>query len=256
VRAAQSPRSGTRNPGNLSGALSLRQVSFKHAGASAPLIDRLDLEIRAGEKLAIVGRTGCGKTTLSRLMLGLLAPDTGSVCVDGVDLRELDRASLMAQMRAVLQEPFFFDRTLRENLTLGAPPVSEERLQRALHLACIDGAVAELPLGLETRMGAKGGRFSRGQLQRFSLARALISEPRILILDEATSALDLPTEAALHQNLSQLDCTRIVVAHRMQTVRDADRILVIENGAISAAGRYDDLVARPGLLHEMVSHAG
>jgi ABC-type bacteriocin/lantibiotic exporter with double-glycine peptidase domain len=245
---------GTRDPGSISGALELRGVTFRHSPRAQPTLQTLDLTISPGEKIAIVGRTGAGKTTLARLLLGLVEPTSGAVRVDGADMRELDRARLMPQFGAVLQDGFFFDASIRENLCFGRRDYGEAALLRALALACLDGVVGELSAGLETSMGKNGERFSRGQRQRFALARALLGEPRILILDEATSSLDLPTEARLHRNLSELRCTRIVIAHRLKTVEDADRILVLDGGRISACGTYRELAAREGLFREMVRH--
>jgi ATP-binding cassette subfamily B protein len=156
----------------------------------------------------------------------------------------------------VLQEPFFFDGSVRDNLAFGLDRVSERQLQEALELACMDEDIGKLKGGLDAPMGLQGARFSRGQRQRLSLARALLGRPRILLLDEATSSLDLPTEAQLHDNLSRISCTRIIIAHRLHTVRDADRILVLDRGQIVSAGGFDALAARPGLFQQMVGNLG
>jgi ATP-binding cassette, subfamily B, bacterial len=159
-------------------------------------------------------------------------------------MRELDRGLLMPQCGAVLQDSFFFDASIRENLSFGRQQVDDAALLRALELACLDAVVRELPDGMETLMGRNGERFSRGQRQRFALARALLGHPRILILDEATSSLDLPTEARLHRNLSELSCTRIVIAHRLKTVEDADR--GVATGRLHRLGRTASARAADG----------
>ncbi|HKU44021.1 MAG TPA: peptidase domain-containing ABC transporter, partial [Polyangiales bacterium] len=226
-------RSGTQAPARLAGSIRLEHVTFRHADEGPALCDDLCLSIRPGEKIAIVGRTGTGKTTLSKLLLGLLEPSSGQVSFDGQPLATLELSALRRQIGVVLQEPFLFDETVLVNLRLCRPDATFPEVQRAARLACIDSVIEALPQGYETRLGASASRLSRGQRQRLALARALLADPRILLLDEATSSLDLETEARVHENLAALRCTRIVIAHRLATVRDADRILVLEGGKIA-----------------------
>jgi len=247
--------SGTVDPGRLGGAVELEDVSFRYAPGGRPVLDGISVRIAPGEKVALVGPTGAGKSTLARLCLGLHLPDQGSVRFDGRDLRQLDLASVRKQVGMVLQETFLFDDTVRANLALHDDGLSQERLRRAARMACVDDVIAGLPQGFDSRVGENGGLLSGGQRQRLSLARALAHDPAILVLDEATGSLDLETEARVHANLARLGCTRILIAHRMATVRDADRILVLQDGKIVQEGTFHELQGRPGLFRELLAAA-
>ena len=247
--------SGAADPGRLQGAVELRGITCRYAhGANAVLHD-LDLAIPAGQKVALVGPSGAGKSTLARVLLGLHRPERGSVHFDGRDLRELDLARVRRQLGAVLQETFLFDDTVRANLALHDDELPLERLRWAARMACVDEVIEALPQGYASRVGANGSLLSGGQRQRLSLARALAHDPRILLLDEATSALDQATEARVHAQLASLGCTRIVIAQRLATVRDADRILVLQAGRIVQDGSYPELLAVPGLFRELAAAA-
>ncbi|HET9954834.1 MAG TPA: peptidase domain-containing ABC transporter [Polyangiaceae bacterium] len=250
----ETPRepSGARHPGKLRGEIRLENVSFRYDPNGAFVVRDIDLCIRPGEKVAIVGLSGAGKSTLARLMLGMHLPSSGRVLIDGQDLRELDLQEVRRQFGVVLQEAFFLNDTVRENLSLAGNDLPIQALRRAAHVACIDDALEALPEGYETRLGRSGSRLSGGQRQRLAVARAIAHEPAVLLLDEATSSLDLANEARLHANLARLSCTRIVIAHRLATVLDADRIFVLDGGSIVAEGKYDELAARPGLFHDLV----
>jgi ATP-binding cassette subfamily B protein len=252
VLECEPERSGQLRIGALLGGLELENVGFRHAEASPWVCRGVSLRIAAGEKVAVVGRTGAGKTTLARLMLGLLAPGEGRVRVDGVPLSELDLVEFRAQVGVVLQETSLLDASVAENLALGADRVSDDDLLWACRMACIDDVIDALPERHATRLGARGVALSGGQRQRLALARALVRKPRLLLLDEATSSLDLETEARVHRNLSQLGCTRVLIAHRLATVRDADRIIVLEGGQIVEQGTYDELLTRGGPFSAMV----
>jgi ABC-type bacteriocin/lantibiotic exporter with double-glycine peptidase domain len=231
-------------------------VSFRHGEAGPLVCDDLNLSIRAGEKIAIVGRTGTGKTTLSKLLLGILEPSCGKISFDGQALATLELSALRRQIGVVLQEPLLFDETVLTNLRLCRPAASLAEVQHAARLACIDAVIEALPERYDTLLGVSGNRLSRGQRQRLALARALVAQPCILVLDEATSSLDPETEARLHANLAELHCTRIIIAHRLATVRDADRILVLDAGKIAQQGNYAELIAAPGLFRSLVdAHA-
>lgn len=245
--------SGSLAPSRLQGHIVLADVSFAYSPGSQPTLRDISLEIRAGEKVALVGPSGAGKSTLARLLLGMHQPSKGRILLDGRDLRELNLAVIRRQMGVVLQETFLFDDTVRANLCLNDPGLPLERLRAAASRACISEVIDALPLGYDTPIGENGRRLSGGERQRLALARALVSNPSLLLLDEATSALDLDTEARVHGNLAALGCTRVVIAHRLATVQDADRIIVVAAGRIVQIGRYQRLVEEPGLFREIVA---
>ena len=243
--------SGSADPGRLGGAVELREVTYRYAPGAGAALEGISLRIEPGDKVALVGPSGAGKSTLARLLLGLHLPDAGTVLFDQRDLRELDLGKVRRQVGVVQQETFLFDDTVRANLTLQDDELPLERLQWAARMACVADVIERLPQGYQSRVGANGDLLSGGQRQRLSLARALAAEPRILLLDEATSSLDLETEARVHANLASLGCTRIIIAHRLATVLDADRILVLQAGRIVQEGRYQDLKDAPGLFREL-----
>ena len=247
---------GADDPGRLSGAIELRDVSYRYALGAGPALEGITLSVAKGEKVALVGPSGAGKSTLARLLLGLHLPDSGSIRFDQRELRHLDLVKVRSQVGVVLQETFLFDDTVRANLTLADDELPLERLRWAAHMACIDDVIDLLPLGYQSRVGANGELLSGGQRQRLSLARALAHAPAILLLDEATSSLDLATEGRVHANLARLGCTRIIVAHRLATVRDADRILVLQHGRIVQTGSFRELEQQPGLFQELLAAAG
>jgi ABC-type bacteriocin/lantibiotic exporter with double-glycine peptidase domain len=246
---------GQADPGLISGEIVLEGVSFGYGHSAKPICRDISLRIAPGEKLALVGRSGAGKSTLGRLMAGLLTPSAGVVLLDGRPLHSLDPAKLRRQVGVVLQEPFLFDDTIRHNLCLLADSCSERDLHEACRIACLDDLIASLPLGYDTPVGENGCLLSGGQRQRLTIARAILMRPKVLVLDEATSALDADTEQRLHAHLAALDCTRIVIAHRLATVRDADRILVVEAGQIADQGSFDDLAAIPGPFRSLLEAA-
>ena len=243
--------SGSRPADAISGEITLENVEFRYAGQTVPTLHAINLDIRRGEKVAIVGHSGAGKSTLAALMLAMHAPSGGSIRFDGVDLGDYDLSRLRRRMGVVLQEPFLFDDSVRSNIALHDPAMPIERVRRAAAIACIDDVVEALPQGYATRVGENGSLLSGGQRQRLALARAIAHGPAILLLDEATSALDPSTEARLHANLADLSCTRIVIAHRLSTVMDADRIVVLEAGRIVQQGKYGDLLREGGAFSRM-----
>ena len=230
-------------------------MSFAYAPGAPPSVRNLDLTIGPGEKIALVGPTGAGKTTLARLLLGMLIPSEGRILFDGVDLREYDLVSLRSRMGVVLQETFLFNDTVRANLTLSHPEATLADLRMACEAACVLDVIEALPLGFDTPLGENAQTLSGGQRQRLSLARALIHHPSILLLDEATSSLDLATEAEVHARLAAFGCTRVLIAHRLATVRDADRILVLQDGELVAQGPYGDLMREDGLFQSLARAA-
>ncbi|MFN8636087.1 MAG: peptidase domain-containing ABC transporter [Chloroflexota bacterium] len=251
ARPEQEDRSA-RARARLQGRVELDGVSFRY-DPNAPLVLRdLSVEIEAGQKVALVGRTGSGKTTLAMLLLGLYQPSQGQIRYDGTPLHDLDFRSVRRQFGIVLQESFLFSGSIRENVAFNAPDLSLEAVQDLARLAGIHDEIAQMPMRYETLVAEGGAALSGGQRQRLSIARALAHQPAILLLDEATSSLDTVTERIVDGNLGQLDCTRIVIAHRLSTVRNADLILVLEDGAIVERGTHDELLQRGGTYAALV----
>lgn len=242
-------REGTRElPRPLSGELRLEGVSFGY-GEGPDVLSGIDLWVPAGQTHAIVGATGAGKSTLLKLLLRFHDPRAGRVTLDGFDLRELSYASLRSAMGYVSQDVFLFHGTVRDNIAYGRPDAGLEEIRAAAAAAEAADFIEALPQGYDTVVGERGQKLSGGQRQRLSLARALLRDPAILILDEATSAVDNETEAAIQRSLARVTRGRssVVIAHRLSTVRDADRIWVLEGGRVVEAGRHEELVAAGGL---------
>ncbi|HVT10228.1 MAG TPA: ABC transporter ATP-binding protein [Polyangia bacterium] len=236
------------------GELAFDAVSFSHRGT--PCLRSLNLTVAAGETLAIVGPSGAGKSTLVGLVPRLYDPTEGRVLLDGLDLRHLDLPSLRASIAVVTQDTFLFEGTIEENLALGRPGASRIDVMRAARAAGVHDMIEALPQGYRTVVGERGQRLSGGERQRIAIARAVLKDPRILILDEATSALDTQTEAAIQASLRPLmrGRTTLVIAHRLSTVRDADRLLVLDGGAVVEQGPHDELLARGGLYARLWAH--
>jgi len=223
-----------------------------------PVLRDVSLDVRAGEVVALVGRTGVGKTTLADLLLRFYEPDSGSIELDGVDLRRIARDSLLAQVAVVTQEPFLFDGSIRDNIRYGRPGASDAEIEAAARAAHVDEFVTALPDGYDTEVGESGARLSGGQRQRVTIARALLKNPALLIFDEATSSLDAKSERLVQDAIDKLLVGRtvIVIAHRLSTIRHADKIVVLEDGAVSQLGTHDELLATPGLYRELIGLQG
>ncbi|MBU2669868.1 peptidase domain-containing ABC transporter [Actinoplanes bogorensis] len=230
----------------LAGRLTLDRLGFRYDRRSPWALRGLSADIRPGSKVAVVGASGSGKSTLVGLLTGLHRPDEGRILVDGIDVTTVDLTTLRAQIGVVLQEPYLGAGTLREALTLAHPDATDAQIEVAARRAALWDDIVALPMGLHTRLGDGGTGLSGGQRQRVALARALLSDPAILVLDEATSALDTVTEAAVEAGLRGLPMTRVVIAHRLSTVADADLILVLEKGSLVEAGRPADLLTSGG----------
>jgi ATP-binding cassette, subfamily B, bacterial len=227
---------------NLSGALSLRNVGFKYPSEPEPTLIDVSFEAAPGECVAIVGASGSGKSTLARLLAGLYEPSEGSISFDGRDLRAWDLTRLRKRLGIVTQDTRLFAGTIRDNVSLFDHEVHQDEIERACRIACIHETIDAMPMGYDTVLADGGSSLSGGQRQRLSLARALLLRPSVLILDEATSALDVVTERRVQEELRRLDCTRVIVAHRLSTIVEADKILMLDHGRIVGMGRHDGLL--------------
>jgi NHLM bacteriocin system ABC transporter ATP-binding protein len=239
-----------RAPVKVTGDVELSEVSFSYGGP--PILDRLSLHVRAGQYLAIAGRTGCGKSTLLRLLLGFEKPDSGAVYYNGADLASLDLKALRRGIGVVMQDGALFTGSIFDNIAIAAPGLTVEGAWEAAEISGIAEDIRAMPMGMHTMISQGSGGVSGGQKQRLMIARAVASKPKLLILDEATSALDNITQKRVADALDKLRCTRIVVAHRLSTIRHCDRIVVLENGHIAEDGSYEKLVAQDGLFAELV----
>jgi ATP-binding cassette subfamily B multidrug efflux pump len=236
----------------VDGALHLEGVSVRYAGGAAAL-KNVDLRIPPGSTAAIVGHTGSGKTTLVNLIPRLLDPSEGRALLDGLDLRDLDPAELRRHIGFVPQETYLFSATLAENIAWGVPDATREQIEQAAALAGLAPDLAGFPRGLDTVVGERGLTLSGGQKQRTAIARAVLRNPRILILDDALSSVDTLTEEKILQGLTGVmhDRTTILISHRVSTVRNADRIFVLEDGELVESGSHAELVVNGGYYADL-----
>jgi len=236
------------DPAQVTGHVRLQNVSFAYPGADRLAVKGVDLEIPAGSTLALVGETGSGKTTLASLIARLYDPGSGSVRLDGIDIRDIRLTDLAAIVGVVSQETYLLHATVRENLRYAKPGATDAEIEAAARAAQIHDLIAGLPDGYDTVVGSRGYRFSGGEKQRLAIARTLLRDPRVLVLDEATSALDTETERAVQKAFDALarGRTTITIAHRLSTVRNADQIVVLEHGHIVEAGDHASLIADRG----------
>ena len=233
--------------------IEVRGLTFGYG--DEPVLDRLDLSIGPGEKVAIVGASGGGKSTLVQLLLGLYTPQAGSIRFGGSALEEIGLDGVRDNVAVVLQHPALFNDTVRANLTMGRER-SDEACWQALRIAQLHDSIAQLPQGLDSVVGRSGVRLSGGQRQRLAIARMVLADPRVVILDEATSALDAATEYALHQALAQFleGRTTLIIAHRLSAVKQADRVLVFDGGSVAEDGDHQQLIAEGGLYAKLYGH--
>ncbi|WP_280664213.1 MULTISPECIES: peptidase domain-containing ABC transporter [unclassified Kitasatospora] len=242
--------------GGLCGDVELSGVHFGYPGADAMALHGVDLRVAAGEFVAVVGRSGCGKTTLAAMLAGLYLPTRGTVLVDGIATADLDRVALRRQVSFVNQDTRLFAGSIRDNIVLSAPGASQDDVAAAAEAAQIHADIMAMPMKFETLLGPAGAGLSGGQRQRIALARALVRRPRLLILDEATSALDPQTEQRIFTNLLQLNCTLVVIAHRLSTLADAQQIVVLERGRVVQRGRHADLLTEVGPYRGLIGVRG
>lgn len=240
-------------PGELSGAIELEHVSFRYEEGRPMVLDDISLSIRKGEYLGIVGSSGCGKSTLLKLLLGFEAPVSGQIRYDGKDLKTLDKQSFRHNLGVVLQSGKLISGSIYENITITAPEASMKDVQRVVEEVGLKDDIAQMPMGLQTVLSETSGTISGGQQQRILIARAIIRKPTILIFDEATSALDNVTQAAVTESLDKMHSTRIVVAHRLSTIRGCDRIIVLDQGHIVEQGNFESLMQQKGLFYQLAS---
>jgi subfamily B ATP-binding cassette protein HlyB/CyaB len=232
----------------MRGEVTFERVTFRYQLETPEVLHDIDFTVPAGQVVGVVGPSGSGKSTLTKLIQRLYLPESGRILVDGVDLSMVDTTWLRRQIGVVLQENMLFNRSVRDNIALSDPAMPMERVIGAATMAGAHQFILELPEGYDTVIGERGSNLSGGQRQRMAIARALITDPRILILDEATSALDYESERVIQQNMAEIAKGRTVfiVAHRLSTVRNTDRILTLDRGRLIEDGTHDDLIKTGG----------
>ena len=238
---------------DVKGDIAFSDVSFCYPDSDTPVLKHLNFHIHPGETVAFVGPSGAGKSTILNMVIGFSKASGGKVLIDGNDINSLNLNSYRQHIAVVPQTSILFSGTIRENITYGLDNISDEKLEHVLESSNLKEMIENLPDGLETRIQEHGGNLSGGQRQRISIARAFVRNPKILILDEATSALDTISEKQIQEATRNLakNRTTLIVAHRLSTIRDADRIAVIENGGIAEFGTYDELMKKHGIFYEM-----
>jgi ABC-type bacteriocin/lantibiotic exporter with double-glycine peptidase domain len=237
-------------PGELSGSIEVNHVSFRYDKDGPPILDDVTFSVKSGEFVALVGPSGSGKSTLLRHLLGFESPDSGAIYYDGLALTEVDLRAVRQQIGVVLQHSQVMTGSILDNI-VGASNLPVEEAWDAARRAGIADDIKQMPMGMQTYISEGGSTFSGGQRQRLLIARALVTRPRIIFFDEATSALDDQSQAMVTDSLKRLDATRIVIAHRLSTVVDADHILVLKRGKVVESGTYQELMALGGVFAEL-----
>ena len=237
---------------HISGSIEMNHVSFRYEDSAPYIINDLSLKIRPGEYVAVVGRTGCGKSTLMRLLLGFEKPEKGAVYYDGKDIEGLDLPSLRRKIGTVMQDAGLFQGDIYSNIVITAPELTLGAAWEAAEKAGIAEDIRAMPMGMHTMVSEGQGGISGGQRQRLMIARAIAPEPKLLIFDEATSALDNKTQRQVSEALDAMGCTRIVIAHRLSTIKHCDRILVLDGGSVVEDGTYDELIEKGGIFAALV----
>ena len=237
---------------SISGAIELNNVYFRYGEDMPYIVNDMSLKIKAGEYIAIVGRTGCGKSTLMRLLLGFEQPERGAIYYDNKDMKSLDLCSLRRKIGSVTQNGGLFQGDIYSNIVISAPELTLQDAWEAAEIAGIADDIRAMPMGMQTMISEGQGGVSGGQKQRIMIARAIAPKPKLLLFDEATSALDNKTQKQVSDALDKMGCTRIVIAHRLSTIRNCDRILFLDKGIIIEDGSYDELIAKGGHFAELV----
>ena len=253
LRPQVAEKTDALDPARLQGFVSFEHVSFSYDG-QRPAVDGLSFQVRQGERIALVGATGSGKSTTMSLLYRAFDPNQGRILIDGIDLKDMTLDGLRRNVGVVFQEPMLFARSIRDNILIGRPDADEDEIWQAVQRAQADDFIRRSPEGLETVIGERGRSLSGGERQRIAIARALLKNPPLLILDEATAALDAATEARLQKALEDVmrGRTTFIIAHRLSTIRQADRIFVLEHGRIIEQGNFEALVAANGVFATLV----
>ena len=240
-------------PPKLKGKVTFQDVSFRYDDGNTNVLNGFDLDVKAGETIAFVGASGCGKTTAINLIIGFGKATSGKVLIDGMNIDRFNLRKYRAQLAVVPQTPILFSGTIRDNITYGNENIPDKRVLEAVEQANLKEFVDSLPEGIYTKVGEHGGTLSGGQRQRIAIARALIRDPSIVILDEATSALDTISERMIQTAINNVakGRTTFIVAHRLSTIRNADRIVVVDQGRVAEMGTYDELMALGGFFYKL-----